>query len=370
MPNGFRPYLLKHLMEVAQNATPQFKMDPHGFLNFLQSQKKPSILRLNNAEGHKESVQIKYRQRYTKDFVKSTIDCNSANVPSYQETSVGLTSTSSFSIYIPDETIAQYEDEASKTVGIGQPSTDFMNEFLEEIYGGANAILAKLNGDLLTTLSANMGVNRRTASNVAATLNLNKNASTNDLLTGMTLLLSDYKLNGFSGTPQVIGGGLFANFWLEQVAKSTDQLGLNTAALAAGVKFYYDLDMASTFGTNNIVVAEPDSIQMVEYLKYTGFKAGTKPGGSTFGTLTLPMMSGQDVLPIDFDFQLKYNDCAKSITDPYYGTSSTQDPGYQLIISKSAGLFTIPSNAYRAGDALVGNRGTLGYSVTNACTNC
>lgn len=370
MANGFRPYLLKHLMEIAGTATPQFKMDPQGFLNFLQSQKKPSVLRLNNAAGHKESVQVKYRQRWTKDFVTSGVDCDVANVPSYQETSVDLTSTSAFSIYIPDETIARYEDEASKTVMVGQPATDFMNEFLEEIYAGANAILSKLNSDLLTTLSSQIGVNRRTGVVGPASLNLNKNAETNNLTDGMTLLLSDYKLNGFSGTPQIIGGGLFANFMWQQAAKGLDSTGLNTAIQAAGAKFYYDLDVASIYDPNIIIVAEPDSIQMVEYLKYTGFKAGTKPGGSTFGTLTLPMLNGTEVMPVDFDFQLKYNDCSKTITDSYYEQSSAVEPGYQLIISKSAGLFTIPDNAYRAGDPLVGNRGTLIYDVTNECDNC
>lgn len=370
MANGFRPYLLKHLMEIAQTATPQFKMEPLGFLNFLQSQKKPSVLRLNNAAGHQESVQVKYRQRWTKNFVSSSVDCDVANVPSYLETAVNLSSTSAFSIYIPDETIARYEDEASKTVAVGQPSTDFMNEFVEEIYAGANAILSKLNSDLLTVLSANIGVNRRTGLNTAAAININKDGDANSLTDGLTQILADYKLNGFTGTPQVIGGGLFANFMWQQMAKSFDGNGLNTALQAAGVKFYYDLDAATTFAANNIVVIEPDAVQMVEYLKYTGFKAGVKPGGSTFGTMTLPMLSGSEVLPVDFDFQLKYNDCTKSITDPYYGTSGDQQPGYQLIISKSAGLFTLPSNAYRAGDPLVGNRGSLLYNITNTCDSC
>lgn len=370
MANGFRPYLLTHLMNIAQSATPQFKMEPQGFLNFLQSQKKPSILRLNNAAGHQESVQVKYRQRWTKDFVDSSINCDVTNVPSYLETSVALGSTSAFAINIEDETIAKYEDEASKSVMVGQPATDFMNEFVEEIYAGANAILSKLNSDLLTTLVSNIGVNRRTGVNTATTLNINKNASTNPLTTGLTQLLADYKLNGFSGTPQVIGGGLFANFMWEQNAKSADSFGLNSSIQASGLNFYYDLDVASVFGANKIVVAEPDSVQIVEYMKYTGFKAGVKPGGSTFGTMTLPMLVGTEVMAVDFDFQLKYNDCKKTFTDSYYGNSIQVEPGYQLIISKSAGLFTIPSNAYRAGDPLVGNRGTLLYDITNTCEAC
>jgi len=76
------------------------------------------------------------------------------------------------------------------------------------------------------------------------------------------------------------------------------------------------------------------------------------------------------VLPILFDVQLRYNDCATVFTDAYYGTQTTLQKGYNLIISKTSGLFTIPKDAYRGTDRLVGNRGTLLYEIENVCDNC
>ena len=368
---GFRSYILTHLREIAQLATPQYKMDPLGFVNLLQTQSKPKVLQLSNEAGHKNSVQVKYKQRWTKDFVQTGINCDIASQSGYKETAVALSSTVAFNIYIPDSLIENYEDDASKTVMIGKPSTPIMAEFMEEIYNVANALLSQMNEDLLTVLSANIGFNRRSGNNAAQTLNLNKNATVNDLATGLTLLKSDASLNRFTNANdlQVIGAGLFNNFMLEQPAKSASQIGLNTALQAAGVNWFYDLDVATVFGANNIIAIDKNAVQIVEFLRYKGFKSGLR-GTSYFGVLPLPMMIGQEVALVEFDFQLKFNDCAKEITEQYYGTTVTLQPGWNLILSKESGLFTIPSDAYRAGDPLVSNRGTLLYDVTNTCTDC
>jgi hypothetical protein len=36
-----------------------------------------------------------------------------------------------------------------------------------------------------------------------------------------------------------------------------------------------------------------------------------------------------------------------------------------MILSKNFGLYTIPTDAYKASDVLTGNRGSLAYEVTN-----
>jgi hypothetical protein len=222
----------------------------------------------------------------------------------------------------------------------------------------------------MTTAVANIGVNRRTGLNTAATININR-ATDNLLLNdGLTEILSDYKINGGSGMPQIFGSGLFFNYMLQQKSKSADQSGYNSAIEAAGLKFYHDMQAAGILGANEIVVAQPNSLQWVEYMHYTGFKAGVKPGASQFFTLPLPVQMGTDVIPVLFDVQLRYNDCAETFTDAYYGTALSLQKGYNLIISKHSGLFTIPADAYRATDLLTGNRGTLRYEITNACDVC
>jgi hypothetical protein len=370
---GFRPYLLNHIRSiVGMPATPQYQIEYMGFLNMLKAQKQPEVLRLNNQSGHRETVQIRYKQRYTKEFTGTSEGdvCNKILIEPRKETTVDLSSFRFIPLSLEDETVARYEDEASASIAVGKPATPMMNELLEEIYRGANAILQGMNLDLQTTAITNIGVNRVTGSSAAKTINISKDGTKNPLADGMNEILRDYQRNLGSGTPQIFGNGLFHAFMLEQNAKSFDQSGYNTAIQAAGVNFYFDEQSSTILGSDQIVVAQPDTVQLVEYMQFTGFKAGVKPGASIFGTIPLPMMMSDRISPIEFDFQLRYNDCATQFTDAYYGTSITMQKGWTLILSKKSGLFTIPSDAYRGTDPMSGNKGTLRYQITNSCAVC
>jgi len=364
---GFRPYLLKHIAETVGNpATPQYKIEPVGFLNLLLSQKRPEFLRLNTAGGHRNTVQIKYKQRFNKSHTDTSKSCDVTLQSAYNEAAVELSSTRQFAIHIEDETIANYMDEASKTVAIGQPASQIMNELLEDIMLGASAICEGVNDDLLTTAEAAIGVNRVNGLATAKALNIPLNTTNLPLNAGLTEIISDYKINGFSGRPQIVGSGLMYNFMLQQASKSFDQSGFDTKVQAGGVDFYHDLAAASIVGSNEVIVYEKDAVQLVEYLEYTGFKAGYPGmGDSIFGTLTLPI-AGSENMPVKFDWQLKYNSCQTTMTDAYSGGELVLEKGYNFILTKRSGLFVIPSDAYRAGDVLEGNRGSLRYAVTNS----
>ena len=367
---GFRPYVLETLKSITEGSTPQFKLDEFGFLNMLMRQRKPNILRLNNSRGHRKSVSVEAKQRFTVDFTDTAKSCDQTNQITKYEVDVDLSATRQIAIHVEDETIAQYMDDASRTVAVGAPPTPMMMEFIEDIMLSANALLEGINTDLSTTAAAAVGVNRVTGDNNAQTLNINKDGDVNPLTDGVTKLLSDYRRNQAKGRPQIVGSGLFYNHVLQQIAKSPNQSGLDTRIMASTFDFYHDLQFEDAFGADEIVVYEPNAVQLVEYMEYTGFKAGEKPGRSIFGTLPLPMQMGSDITPVEFDFQLRYNDCQETLTDSYYGTSLVLEKGFNLIISKQVGLFTIPSGAYRATDVLNGNRGSYRYAVTNNCDSC
>lgn len=372
LTSGFRDSVLYHLRDIAKENTPQLKLDPHGYLAMLYKFRKPEILGLNNSAGHKKTVRVKYLQRFTKDFTDTSKSCDQTNVQPYLENNVELSSTRQLAIHINDETIAKYNDDASRTVRAGQPATDLMNELMEQIMSGANAILDGVSSDLQTSQSAQFGVNRRTGSANAATININANNDTNVLTDGITQMLSDFQQNRGKGRPQIVGNGLMHNWMIQNGAiAGANASGLDTRLQGAGFDFYYDLETINTWGANQVAVFEPNSVGIVEYLEYTGFKAGEKPGASTFGTIMLPMVGvdGNNV-PVSFDYQLKYYDCATTLTDAYYGTSLSVEKGYNLILSKQSGLYTIPDDAYRGTDVLSGNRGTYRYAITNSCETC
>ena len=373
MTSGFRPSILHHLQDIAKGATPQLKLDPHGFLAMLYKFRKPQLLGLNNEAGHKKTMRVKYLQRFTKDFTDTSKSCDQTNQMAYTENNVELSSTRQLAIHIPDETIAQYEDDASRTVMMGQPATDIMNELMEQIIAGTNAIMDGVNDDLLTEMSTSFGVNRVNGVATAKTININANNESNILSDGFTQMLSDYAQNREKGRMQVVGNGLMHNWALQNQmgVAGINGSGIDTRIQGNGFDFFYDLGSVNTWGANQVGVFAPDSVGIVEYLEYTGFKAGKKAGASEFGTMVLPMqgIDGNNV-PVSFDFQLKYYDCAETITDAYYGTNLTVEKGYNLIISKQSGLYTIPDNAYRGTDVLTGNRGSYRYAITNTCETC
>lgn len=367
---GFAPYLLAHLKDLDPGSTPMMKLEPAGFMNLLMSQSKPSILRLNNGAGHRKTVQYTFKQRYTRDFVDTSKSCDQTNQQLRLEGSVDLASTRQFAIHLPDETVARYEDEASRSIRLGNPATDFMNELVSDLISATSAIVEAVNRDLLTIAVANVGVNRSTGSNATKTINLNQDTSNLQLNDGITEMLYDYRFNNAKGRPQIVGGGLMERFQMQQMAKGLAQNGLDTRPLSQAYDWYFDNNVEDLAGTNQVLMYEPDSVQLIEYLEYTGFKAGVKPGASTFGTIALPYQLGSEIIPFMFDFQLKYNDCPETVTDAYYGTSLTLEKGYNLIISKQCGLHTIPDNAYRATDVLNGNRGSYRYTISNNCESC
>lgn len=365
---GLRPYLLRHLKTIiGEGALPQTKIEHVGFLNLLQRQNKPEILRLNNAAGHRESVQVKHLQRYTDAFT-GTVEgdvCSTTLFEPYKEATATLSSFRYIALHLEDELVAQYEDDASKMVSVGAPPTKIMNEMLERVMTAANAVLSGVDTDLLTALVA--GTNRVTGNANAKTINFPLNSTNNDLNADINEVYSDFAVNLLTGNPQILTapGSLMHKYVLQQRFKSYNQAGINTAIELAGLDTYVDAKMSTLFGAQNFLAIEKNSVQIVEYMQFTGFKAGVKPGSSIFGTIQLPMQVNQDVELVEFDYQLRYNDCAQTLTDGYYGTPITVQKGWSMIISKKCGLFQVPSDAYRAIDPNVSVNGVLRYNATN-----
>jgi len=371
MANGFCPYLLQHIREIAKEATPQYKIEPNGFTNMLLTSMSPGVIKNDSYNGHLKTVQIKKKQRFIIADTDTVASCDNTLVPSYTEDTVTVGSYRQIAIHIEDETIAEYCEDASKTVSVGKPATSMMNEFIDSVMTASNSLIGAVNRDLLQLQAGRFGVNRRTGNNVADTININKDSTINPLNDGITQILTDFKRNQFSGRPQIVGNGLMLNYVLQQFAKQADQAGIDSKLMAGAFDYFHDEDSSTQWAANQIGVFEKDAVQIVEYLRYQGFKAGVKPGGSTFGVLPLPLVMANDVKAVNFDFQLRYNDCPQEFFDAYSGNSLGElGKGFNLILSKQFGLYNIPTNAYKAADDLTGNRGTLRYIISNDCETC
>ena len=362
---GFADSLTKHIAKITAENTPQFKLNWQGYLNMLMSNQNAKVVRLNdpNNEGHRRTVIIKQRQRFNVAHTDTTRSCDQTNVPVYSERTVALGIYRQIGLHIEDETIALYPAEASAASGVGTPSTSLMNEFLLAIKESADALLSGINQDLWVTQAAGIGVNQRTGNNATSVVNLALNTTNNALAQGLTQVLTDYQLNESTGTPKMVGTGLIHSHMLQQFAKSSDQSGISTPILANSFEFFQDPHVATALGANQALVLEPEAAQIVEYMNFKGFKGGQK-GSDFFFTFFLPMQLSDRVRMVEFDAQLIYRPCPTTETDAYYGTTTTVDKGWTLIISKELGLHLI-DQAYRATDRLTGNRGTYRYTFTN-----
>ena len=368
MANGFSLGLLQMMKEVTKSATPAYKLDPYGFLASLYTAHSPGSIKVDSYDGHFKTVKVKKKKRLTISDTSTSASCAMGAPIPYTEDTVSVANYRQVAFSLSDETVAAFDSYASQLQMVPgmAPENPLMFEMLDSMMVAANALLQGVNTDLITLAVANLGVNIVTGSASSTALNITNDATKNYLSAGVTKLMADYKQNRMNGRPIIVGAGLMYNWFLQSAATTGSSFtGLDTRVQAAGMDFFLDYDVDAAIGgtTNDILVYEKDAIQIVEYMKYQGFKAGAKPGASIFGTITLPMQNSDGTLvPVKFDYQLRYNDCA--VTEG----GVTYEKGYNMILSKNFGLYTIPTDAYKSTDVLYGNRGSLAYNVTNAAS--
>lgn len=371
MANGLAPYLLNDMKALAGSAYAGQKVDLKGFLAMLVAGPGANPIQANTLTGNKKEIRYWYRQRAVKSFVGSTQSsstqyCGKLLTPSRLETTISVANTREIAYHLSDELVASYTEEAQQRMATpGVPITGGATaEMMDIIMSAANGILAAINTDLFGLLT--WGKNKVSGNNSATTLNIGTTI-TNTLTAGMPKLIGDYKQNNLSGVPNVVGSGLFLNYMLTQPYKGLDSGGFNSQMATGLINFFPDQDFATTVGTDNIGVFEPGSIQLAEYLEYTGFKAGVKPGDSEFGVLVLPAFDSMgNAIPVKFDYQLRYLSCATQLNDLYTGNQTTFSKGWSLILKKDFGLWQIPADAYDAGDGNRSVNGSLRYNVTNS----
>lgn len=373
MSLGFVPNLLTHLKSVSESAYPGAKITAPGYLKMLLATGGSGIQVVNEGwngdEGHFREMKVKYRTRGIEDNTSETDNCDVDVIPVYNEADASLRFYRQVGIYLDDATIARYMTEASKTVMVGKPATPVMNETLGAIYEQLNGLFQGIDGDLVGVQGVNFGTNARTGLATSTAININKQGTVNDLTEGFGRILADLVENEISGTPIIVGSGLFNNYDVQKMMLSANQAGINIANFP--YQFYFDKKTATGWGSNQIGVFEPGAVKLLHRNKFKGAFAGVK-GTSFFFTFSPQITDqfGASLAPFTLDAQLKYYDCPTEITVNSYGGTRTIQRGWALIVSAYYDQFNIPSDAYDAADALTGNNGTLRYTIANDCEDC
>lgn len=369
MANGFCPYLLRHIKEIAGDNAPGRKMHVTGFLAMLFCCANSSVSPLNDSYqgGHQTSMVVKYRRRPLVSDVQTTDDCTINAQPGYLEWNVPALSHAQYSFHISDDQISKYCEDASRMVNLGQPATAAMQEVYDLIIEGANVVLKKINQVLVTSQATEFGVNVSNGSASGKIININQDGTKIILDNGIVDMMQDFQENEICGDPCIVGGGLFAAYDKAQALACCNSAGLDLSKTGLP-RFFFDKDTQSIWGNNSIGVFAPGSVKFIGRNKYVGPFAGAKPGGSIFTTLPLPVQEfgcADDCLrDLVLDLQLKYYDCRTEVSEGVF-----VDRGWQAIISKDFALWTQPDNGFSDGDELEGTNGTLKYFIGNDAYN-
>jgi hypothetical protein len=376
MANGYCEALLLHLESIAGVNYPGKKVTVPGFLNMLITQPDRPFAAAN-VGGHYKDVRVKYMPRTTVAQVSTSDTCSVDFVPAYLETNVSVNNVAQTGVWVSDDVVRQYCEDASRTVAVGVPATQLMTEHLNSILHAMNGVYQKME-DVLTS-SVTFGDHQATGSNAAVTVNIEQDGNLNDLATGLTKLLMDAQVNEFCGNPLMVGplGSKFHAFDLQkQYNALSPATGFDPAMLAmnSGYQFFASGFAAANFGNANaLAMFAPGSAHLIERLDNVGSFAGQR-GSSFFTTLIDPRTqcwTPNGLSNIQFDLQVKYIDCPDDLgrlngggaIDP---SELTAARGYALIIKKRYDLFQTPTDAFDAADRMTGSNGSLLYTITNS----
>ena len=351
---GFVQALLINIGILAGLDNPQYKITPVGFMQMLLE--NPTTAKISNAKqilaGAERELKVRYATRGLESDVTDVDNCSTPTTLSYEEVTIGRPLFSKLGIFISDDDMRKYENDAQTTLTAGSGGAPLMVPLYEAILVKLNGIIQKMDANLLAAQATKFGKNVVTGSANAQAINFGNSITMTD---GIVKLVSDYQLNEGVETPIIVGNGAIANYNIAQgLKKAADQYGF---AANQTFRFYNDFRSATSWGANHFGVFMPGMVGLVDFNKNVGSYAGQK-GSSFFFTLPVPVqLSSGQVSSLVFDCQLKYNDCP--VID---GNGVVTTPrGWNLIISKSYGLYSAPTNMFAATDRLTGVNGAFHY---------
>jgi hypothetical protein len=371
MANGYCPALLAHIQDVAEGNAPGKKIHTSGFTKMLFCCQNSTVSPVNDgyAGGQQRTLTIKYRQRPLLTSVTDVDDCSIDRIPGYAEWSLPALLFRKTSFFLSDDEISKYcaDSAASASVG-GQGPTGFMREHYELWVEHANILMRAINLALVTAMATQFGENVNTGLTTARTINIPPTGMNWNLTAGMIQFLADLRDNEICDEPCIVGGGLLSNWDMARVMECCNQAGVDPSRLGVP-PLWYDKDTQTAWGANQFGVFAKGSVKMISRDRYVGNYAGQK-GNSVFFNTPFPVNEFVGCDPIQclndlsFDVQMRYIDCPTDID--VAGVPTTVNRGWQVILSKTFGLWVQPTTAYAAGDPLQDTNGTLRYVVTNA----
>lgn len=342
---GFAQAAIKNLNLVAKQNDPQLKLTPTGFLRLLLENN--AATEINNIEelrkGLKRTIKLRYLQRGLESDVTDIDDCETPLAADWKEHEIEQPLFSKIGIFISDDEMRQYEEEASQTLALGDAQqSPLMRGLYEVLLSKLIGLIGKIDSNLIAAQATKWGANAAyDLSTAAQTLTIGKSA---DFSTGYVKLMEDALVNEVSDKLLICGNGLITRYDIFHKLKTgTDSEGIAALPLNA----YYDPRTITGWGKDHFGAFAKGTVGFVDWNRYVGSYAGER-GGSVFFTLPVPVELDGAITSLVFDCQLKYEDC------PIHDANGDviQPRGWALIVSKHYGLFTLPNDAFKSGGTL------------------
>lgn len=353
---GVAAAIMMNISAIAGLNDPQLKITPVGFLKMLLENN--AMTEVNNLpdiqSGQKRQIDVKYLQRGIESEVSSTDDCETPISPSWKTTTIGDAMYNKVGIFISDEDMRKYVTAATDPTSLGNSAQQVSKALYETVLSYINALLQKIDGNLVAAQALKFGVNAAYGDSLAHQIALGTRA---DMDNGVVKLVLDAEANEVADELMICGNGRVRAFDIYNKLKTgTDSDGF----AALNLKAYSDPKTVSGWGANHFGVFAKGTVGFVDCPQNVGIYAG-EHGSSFFFQLPMPLpLSDGTVLPLAFDCQLKYIDCPEK-----NGEGETiAKRGWKLIISKTYGLFNLPNDAFKVGDPLRGVNGAFHYVAT------
>lgn len=351
---GFAQALIMNISAIAAMNDPQLKLTPTGFLKMLIANN--ATTQISNIDslrsGMDKSIKLRYLQRGLESDVTDQDNCDTNLGAAWKETEITHPLYSKIGIFISDDDFRKYQDEAVQTLSTGNPSATMMRGLYEVLLSKLIGLIGKIDDNLVAAQASKWGGNAAYATVPGTNPTTSQNITLGTTATldgGIVKLQEDALINEINDKLLICGNGLVTRYDIYNRAKSgIDNGGFGKLLMEA----YYDPRTISKWGKDFFGAFAKGAVGFVDYQRYVGAFAGEK-GGSIFFTLPVPVEIDGQLSSLNFDCQLKYNDC------PTLGSPR----GWHLIVSKSYGLFNLPNDCFAETDVLNGVNGSFLYKA-------
>lgn len=348
---GIKNALLANISAIAGINDPQYKISPFGALKMvLENNAVKDVINLAGLQsGQDTTIKVRAMQRGLESAVTDVDDCEYTITPAFVEHEITKTLYSKIGIFLSEPLLRQFEEQAASGVTVGDAAVPSI--LYELILTKAQALIQKIDRNIVTAINAAWGVNAVTGNANAQVVTFSASPTSDD---GAVKLLLDAEANEVSGELMILGSGIIRGFEaLDKLKTGTDSGGFG----ALGLKVYNDPKTTGIFGANQFAAIQKGSVGFVDWQKNGGTYAGEK-GGSLFFTIPIPtMLANGELSSLTLDAQLKYYDC------PIYDDEGVlvAPRGWVLLLSKSYGVYVAPATMYAVGDPLAGVNGIFRY---------